>query len=109
MLCIPVHEKRLSNRAERMKTIPNSQDQTTKIVAKVIIAAELGQIVRCSSNYQQEVNYEVHIFREKPVGKWMDPYPIREMEDKSLNLGPNNRCLAAFVDMVKQYNELDLL
>lgn len=76
---------------------------TISLRAKVHTASSTNVLGAADREYA--IGDEVLLFRERPIGKCVDPYVIRQKENKMLTLDTGDRLLSASIDKVEPYQD----
>lgn len=100
---IPLRASQLPNQIVRMNAMADARKEMEQIVARSRIAAALNWNVPKCSDQQFNVSDEVLMFREKPVGKWVGPYTIKSINNKSVVLDTGDRNILSSVDKIRVY------
>lgn len=103
---IPIQPQNLPNQAERMIALVNARKEMSRIIAKERLDAALRCDVPRAAYSKIYIADEVLIYREKPFGKGVGPYIVRDIKSKKLILDTIDREINATlsVDKVNHYN-----
>lgn len=69
------------------------------------LRTELGSNVARATDGTYISDYKVLVYREKPFGKWFEPYIKHNRDFKMLTLDTDDRVIRASVDRVKLHQE----
>lgn len=74
----------LPSKIERMKSIALARRNMSQIMAKERMAKALRMNAPASVNEEVSIESEVLLYRKKPENKWVGPYLVLDMKDKSM-------------------------
>lgn len=98
---IPITPLDLPSQIQRMKAIASARREMSQIMAKQRIAKALRMNVPASAH--EDVSIGSQFYREKPESKWVGPYLVLDMKDKSVFTDEKGSLVQVSIDKVKSY------
>lgn len=102
---LPIFPKDLPVQRDRMKAMQLARTEMTQIIAKARVHAALSKNVPSAADTDIKIRDNVLVYREKPVGKWMGPYLVPDVRDKSVFVDVNGKVTQFSVDKVKVFKQ----
>lgn len=86
-----------------MKAILVAQKEACRVISRQRLDTALSKIVPRSFAADIEISDEVLVYREKPTGKRIGPYVVREISGKLATLNTGSLIIIASIDKTKSY------
>lgn len=98
---LPINPKELPKQVKQTKAMKAVQVEMASAIAIDRFKTALVRSIPAVADSETVEGFEVFMFHENPIGKWMGPYIVNRRDGKMLILDTRNRFLDASIDWFK--------
>lgn len=92
-----------------MKAMKATQAEMASAVATDKIRTALSRSIFGAADTEIVEGFKVRMFKDRPIGKWIEPYILNKRDGKMLILDTGDRFLSSSIDRVKLYVNSDFI
>ena len=93
----------LPGQVQRMNAMQAARNDMSKEVARSRLSTALRSNVPAATNRDISIGSEVLVFKEPPVNKWVGPFHVLDVRDKSVFINSQGRTMQMSIEKVKPY------
>lgn len=93
----------LPGQIERMRAMQAARKDMSKEIASSRTSTALRSLVPAATNYNIIIGSEVLVFKENPLNKWIGPFCVLDVKDKTVFVNAEGHTTQLSIDKVKPY------